>query len=181
MQNKSQICRKLLFIFHLCWKNSCTNRHIKRENSMTYTLSLFSNVGIKKKYIIIKVYKLAWIRHMLEDDLLVRIFGTDCTRKYRSFEALLRSRFEFIGVRSWNSRQASMVCCSTTRQFEGFCERAENALMPYARSKPRVVFPRSSPTIQRNSARNCEPVSHGHQVSVCDSIFNDWNFDFIEI
>lgn len=110
---------------------------------------------------------------MLEDDLLVRIFGTDFTRKYRSFEALLRSRFEFIGVRSWNSRQASMVCCSTTRQFEGFCERAENALMPYARSKPRVVFPRSTPTIQRNSARNCEPESHGHQVSVCDSIFND--------
>lgn len=104
---------------------------------------------------------------MLEDDLLVRNFGTDCTRKYRSLEALLRSRFEFIGVRSWNSRQASMVCCSTTRQFEGFCERAENALMPYARSKPRVVFPRSTPTIQRNSARNCGPESHGHQVSVC--------------
>lgn len=177
MQNKSQICRKLLFIFHLCWKNlmqSYASIAIKRENSYdVYVVSLFSNVGIKKKYIIIKVYKLARIRHMLEDDFLVRIFGTDCTRKYRSFEALLRSRFEFIGVRSWNSRQASMVCCSTTRQFEGFCERAENALMPYARSKPRVVFPRSTPTIQRNSARNCEPVSHGHQVSVCDSIFND--------
>lgn len=114
---------------------------------------------------------------MLEYDVACSYFWgrlyANCTR---SFEALLRSRFEFIGVRWWNSRQASVVCCSTRRQFEGFCERAENALMPYARSKPRC-FPSFH---AYDSAKFCAKLRAGipWSSSFClplhhDSIFND--------
>lgn len=100
-------------------------------------------------------------------------------------ESIDHSRHSYDHVSNWRpivefASGIAVVCCSTTRQFEGFCERAENALMPYARSKPRVVFPRSTPTIQRNSARNCGPESHGHQLSVC-LCPSRFNFQLIEI
>lgn len=120
---------------------------------------------------------------MLEDDLLVRIFGTDCTRKYRSFEALLRSRFELASDRGIRVRNrggmlfhdetirgilwASRKCAYAVRTIEA--ARCFPSFHAYDSAK---FCAKLRPGIPWSSAF-CLPLLIAIQFST------DWNFDFI--
>lgn len=117
--------------------------------------------------------------------LLARIFGADCTRIVRdhsrhSYDHVSNSLASGGGIRV---RHRWYAVPRGDNSRDSVSEQKMRLCRTHDRS--RVVFPRSTPTIQRNSARNCGPESHGHQVSVCLCITIQFStieiFDFIEI